>query len=478
MTAAPNRVTAFSRPKRDRVQPPSSADTAKSLPPRNDHVSLSGMDVLLSVEQQIRSARDESELVHLIVNETRKIVPARQILVLRAHRGGHFRVECVSSLALTDGDTPFVRWIQSMVASLVKQQGAERAVEFALPAFTDPESSETKSYPFPHFVWQPLKLSSGHVFAGLLFARERPWLEPDVKLIERQAGVFSSAWQALHGAKALKPKRPLRGWLWLLAAVAVLIAGAVPVPMTTLAPVEIIADKPQLVTAPIDGIIEEILVEPNRPVKVGEPLLRFDTTTLQNGFMLAQREMLVAQARHERARQAAFSDQQARHQLAIARNEFELKQAERDYAATLLDRAMVRAERDGVLIYADKDRWLGRPIKAGERIMQIADPSQIVARIDLPVADAIVLEKSAHVRLFLDSAPLTALPARLISEGYHAEPTSTQQLVYKLHADIEGDGNGLRIGARGTAQLQGETVPFGFFLFRRPISAVRQYLGL
>jgi hypothetical protein len=80
--------------------------------------------------------------------------------------------------------------------------------------------------------------------------------------------------------------------------------------------------------------------------------------------------------------------------------------------------------------------------------------------------------------MFLDADPLSSIPARAVSIGYQAEPNTTQQLVYRVDAEIDGDHPGLRIGARGTAQLQGQMVPLAFYLLRRPISALRQYFGL
>ena len=437
-----------------------------------------GAATLLTVESRVRAARDETELVHLIANELRKLVGGRQTIVLRANGAGRMRVICVSSLVLTEKETPFVRWVEGMVARLRQERGEAEALEFELPAFTEPQSSETRAYPFPHIIWQPMRLVTGEVFAGLLVARERLWGEQERRIVAREADVFANAWQALHGARPMRPRARHGRSLAIAAGLIVAIAAFLPVPMTALAPVEIVARQPQRVTAPIDGVIKDIVVEPNRAVKKGDPLLRFDETTLRNRLQVAEQEMLVARARFERATQAAFSDDKARHELALARAELDLKQAERDYARELLQRSVIHAERNGVLVYADKDRWIGRPVRTGERIMQIVDPADIAARIELPVADAIVLERGARIRMFLDADPLSAIPAHLESEGYHAEPNSTQQLVYRLHARIEERGGGLRIGARGMAQLQGDSVPLIFYLLRRPISAVRQHLGV
>ncbi|MEZ5925847.1 MAG: HlyD family efflux transporter periplasmic adaptor subunit [Hyphomicrobiaceae bacterium] len=437
-----------------------------------------GAAALLAMESKVRAARNETELAHLIVNELRKLVGGRQAILFRQRAGGVFKVVCVSSLVLADKDTPFLRWLEGMAAEIVRERGNRESIAFELPAFVDKDAAETRGYPFTHVIWQPLELVSGGTFAALLIARERPWTEQDRRVIIREAGVLGSFWQAMSGQAALLPKRRFPPWVRLAAGATLIALSLVPVPMTTLAPVEIVARSPQRVTAPIDGIIEDILVDPNRPVVAGQPLLRFDQTSLRNKAKIAEQERLLAQARVDRASHAAFVDETARHDMALAQAELDLRQAESDYAADLLARSVIVADRDGVLIYADKDRWIGRPVRTGERIMEIVDPTEIAAKIEVPVADAIVLAKGAHVRLFLDANPLTVIPAHLVSEGYHAEPSSTQQLVYRLLALVDAESAELRIGARGTAQLQGDTVPLIFYLLRRPISWLRQRVGL
>lgn len=433
---------------------------------------------MLAIESRVRAAKNEIELIHLIANELRKLISGRQVFLLRSTQTVQFEVACISSLALVDRDTPFVRWIEGMVGRIVAEHGPNEAIAFELPAFADNDAAESRSYPFAHFLWQPMQLVSGETFAGTLIARDKAWTEQDRHIVRRETAVFAGAWQALYGAKSLLPQRWASRKTKLAIAAAFVCAAFIPVPMTTLAPVEIVAKHPQRVTAPIDGVIKEIVVEPNRAVQIGQIILRFDETTLRNRLQLAEQEMLLAKARFERAGQAAFIDEKARHELAQARVELDLKQAERDYAADLLARSEVRAERAGILVYADKDRWIGRPVKTGERIMQIVGEDEIAAKIEVPVADAIVLERGARVRMFLDANPLASVAARLVSEGFHAEPNSTQNLVYRLHAEIDVKADGVRIGARGTAQLQGNFVPLVFYLLRRPISAARQYSGI
>lgn len=437
-----------------------------------------GVTNLFAFEDGLRSAKTELELLHIAANDLRRLVGARQAIILRANSSGKFSVSCISSIVLSDKDTPFIRWIEGMIAQMASEQDAGKPTAFDLPAFVNSDDEETWKYPFSHFYWQPLTLKSGQAFAGILFAREQPWPEPQRKLINREGGVVATCWQALYGEAALIPKKLITKKIRAFTVIIALILAMMPVPMTTLAPVEIVANAPQRVTAPIDGVIESILAEPNQAVKAGQEILKFEQTTLRNKLRVAEQELLVAQARYDQFGQASFDDEKARHEVDQARAERQLKKAERDYAADLLARSVIKAQRDGILVYSDKNNWIGRPVKTGERIMQIVGPDDVVAKIEVPVADAIALNKDARVRMFLDANPLSSVPAMLKTVGYQAEPNSSQQLVYRLYANINGTSKGVQIGARGTAQLQGQYVPLSFYLLRRPISALRQHIGL
>ena len=441
--------------------------------------AVSALEMLLSIEDRARESKTEKELQFLIVNETRKLIGARQVFLIQATGQDQFQVKTVSSLAVVDRHTPFIRWIEGIVAQISKDARLGEPVTFSLPGFADPQADETTSYPFRWLLWQPMKLGDGSVFAGLLMARERTWAEGEQLVAGRLSRAFSHAWRALTGAKNLRPGRHLRRLVLPGFLLAVLAAGFVPVPLSALAPVQVVPKQAYNITAPIDGVIKRIEKAPNARVEKGDTLFAFDDTTLKNKYALSDREVGIAEADYRRSMQGAFSQEEARHRLAISRAEYSLKFAKRNYAQELLDQATVNAPISGLLIYSSKDDWEGRPVKTGEKIMQIADPARVKLRIDLPVADSIVLEEGAHVRVFLDSDPLHPFDARVVRVSYHAEAISPDTLAYKLFAEFDGREQSLPlIGARGTAQVFGEPVPLAFYLFRRPISYARQQFGL
>lgn len=256
-------------------------------------------------------------------------------------------------------------------------------------------------------------------------------------------------------------------------------SGFVPVSMTALAPVEVSPQKALVVTAPVDGVIENILVEPNAVVMKDQPLVRMADTVLKNRLEIAEREVSVAEAKIKKASQLAFVDIRGRHELGVAQAELQLRHAERDYARQLLERSVIKAERDGVAFFTDPKELIGRPVVVGERLMELADPQRLEFRIDLPVADSIVLNDGVRVKVFLDSDPLNPVEARLLRADFQARPRENQQLAFRLIAERAAtDTRPLRLGVRGTAQIYGNHVSLAFYLFRRPISAARQWFGL
>ncbi len=251
-----------------------------------------------------------------------------------------------------------------------------------------------------------------------------------------------------------------------------------PVRLSTLAPAKVVAQDPVVVSAPMDGVVADILVSPNATVAEGQPILVYEDTNLRNQYEVAEMKLAVALAEYHKASQGAFLDAQSKAQVPLLKAEAELRETERDYAKELLDRVEVKAPRFGVLLYADKSDWIGRPVEVGQRIMEIADPTRIEVRIDLPVNDAIVLREGTDVRVFLDANPLETLPAKLTHASYHAEVLPGDRLAYRLTAQLTTSNPGVRIGWQGTAKIYGEDVSLFFLLFRRPISWIRQFLGL
>ena len=438
----------------------------------------SPLQTLLAIEADVRRAATISELAHLMANETRKLIGVRQVFVLQKVDRTSFRALAISSLASVDQTAPLVRWMLERAAELARSKRLNDVVELRISA-SGGNASDVRDFPFDHLLFAPLKLRDGSIFGALALARESDWDEHDKIVLRRLCETFEHAFRALTGEGKLRRSLHLRRRLGLAGVLLTLLVLTLPVSMTALAPFEIVAGTPIVVAAPIDGVITRVVVEPNATVQANDVLFKFEDTVLSSKFDVAERNVAVNLAKQRKLAQSAFVDAASRRELAIAETELKLSETERDYALNLLEKSVVRAAKAGVVSFGARKDWEGRPVATGERIMEIVDPNVVAISIELPVKDAIVIRNDARIKLYLDSDPLNPREAQLSQASYHAQPTTANTLAFMLRAQAPGTAPGvLRLGHRGTAQIYGDKTWLGFYLFRRPIAALRQLVGL
>ena len=428
---------------------------------------------LLQLEADIRRCESLTALIHHCANESRPLLGFRQAFVLQ-RRGRKMRVAAVSSVSVVEPNAPLVRQVEGMIRAHERDGQIDGLSDVVFE-----QNTSGDSYPFPNLIWVPFLSHSGKAFAGLLIANERPFPEKRRAVAERLGETYRHAWLALTKG-AVSSRRPLVSRLAILLALAGLAAMIfVKVPISAIAPVEVVARDAAPVTAALDGVVKEIAVRPNQPVEAGSLLVRFEDTELRNAADIAQQQVVVAQSRVNALSTGAFGDRAARRDIAIARAELDLAQAEHALALERLQRTELRAATPGLAVFDDAGSWRGRPVSIGEKIMEIADPDRIEYAIALPVDDLIALDRSKPARIFLDSAPLQARTGEISRASYHATQQGDGLLAYELRAVESSDTRDLpRIGARGTAQVMGQDARLGFVLFRRPIVWIRQTFGL
>ncbi|UTW13135.1 efflux RND transporter periplasmic adaptor subunit [Marinobacterium rhizophilum] len=423
---------------------------------------------LLSLQSQVRAATSSSNLAYCLVNDAQTLFGFRHAALLIAGR-----TRAVTGISQVEPHAPFVAFVERGARELMARGISDQPQRVDMASMSEAVRTDCQSLSANAVFWLPL-LERGKIpFGGLWIAREQPWSDAEQALLTQLGDCYSHAWLALEPKKPWRLRWPRRKFLAL--AISVVLLLAIPVRQSVLAPAEVVPLNGTVVTAPLDGVIAEFLVRPNQPVRRGKPLLRFDATSLRAQADVAERSLDVAQAELRSNAQRAFSDSDAKARLDLLAARVEQKRAERDYALALLARSEVRADRDGIAVFADADRWTGKPVQTGERLLDIADPVQAELRIELAVADAIALAPGAEVALFLDSDPLNRHPARLQHLAYEAQASTAGQLAYRLDARFSDAPP--RIGLRGTAKLYGQPVPLVLYLLRRPLAAVRQGLG-
>lgn len=433
--------------------------------------------LLLQLERRARAEEDLLGLGFLMVNDSRQLLDYREGLLWHAGDG---KIIACSGLAQVEANAPFVLFLARLCQGWKQQQWATELHEMSAADIPEESRNEWREYLAEHLLWVPLYRRDGELLGCLLLSREQPLARPERALLELLQDAYAHAWAGLAASKRSSGvswlrKRPRRVVMFAVAALVVL--ALLPVRQTVLAPAEIVPREPAVLRAPLQAVVEGMLVQPNQVVKAGDPLVQLDKRELENRLESARQSLAAADAQLRQTRQQALFDERAKAALAELITRRDQARADVDYLQNNLERSLILAPRDGVAIFDDPSDWIGRPVSLGERIMQVADPHDARLEIHLPVGDAIALEPGAEARLFLNSQPGSPLLATLQRHGYRATPAADGTMAYRLDAAFDEADERVRVGLKGTAKLYGQRTLLFNYVMRRPLAAMRVYLG-
>ncbi len=443
-------------------------------------VALTGASIqqFIALEERARAARTVPELIFSIANEPWQLANYRQGIVWQL-RDGSPKLRIVSGLAQLAEDSPYTVWLrrlgQELAARIVEQP------EFVAAGELPEQFAEGWREWLPEWLLvYPILAPDGTRVALVAYAVEQPPDDAQQELLGRLMGTYGHAWAALAPPKAAT-RAPLKRWAMVGGALLTLLLLALPVRLSVLAPAEVIALDAMAVSSPMDGVIKGFQVQPNQPVVKDQVLFTLDETTLRNRREVALKQLQVARADALSAAQKAFESDASRAELASLNGKVAEKQAEVVYVEDLLRRIEVRSPGDGVLVFGDVNDWQGKPVVTGERVALLADPKDAGVLIWLPVSEAINLEAGAEVKLYLQVAPLSPLVGALSQTSYQAVQSPEGVSAYRLRATFADAAEAqriARIGLKGTAKIFGERAPLAYYLFRRPLAALREFTGL
>lgn len=461
--------------------------TARPAQPAPPDPRLHALTGLMALQRRMRWI-GLPELRFAAVNEMRDLLPYRQAALWESPPGQlrRGRVTALSNVAVVERAMPFVLLVDRIVRAF---DAAERLTTPSVLSVDDLPSVATgrtldalqrdwrESLP-RHLLWLPLRSRRGPSAGGLVLARNQGFAEGEIGLADAAADALAHALLHANARRSvLRAVTPSRAAMLLTAAVAV--GSAVPVRMSVLAPAEVVADRPHLVRAPLEAVIDAVHVRSNERVSRGDLLVTFEASEMRARLRMAEAAVLRATSELRRAAQAGIGDPRANADVAAAEGRLREARLEARFLRGRLADTELRAPADGVAILDAANEWAGRPVAVGETILELADPSRTVLRAQLAARDRIALPDRAEVAFFSDAAPAAPAAARVERIGARAAATPEGTVAFRVTADwADPAGPDLAIGQRGTAKIHGETRPFAMQVLRRPLTLLRRWTGL
>ncbi len=434
---------------------------------------LIGLSILLQISRRVRDAARVEEIGFIAVNESKQLVNYRQAALWLEGKG----VFAVSGIPEPDRSSPYIQWLTECFKQWRKETAWRPIDARDLPAAL----SQSWGDWFPsHGVIAPLRGKTGDTLGLLLLVRDEEWHDNEVALLAELSAIYAHGIVAATVGKGLARRIGVAAsaaWLRITLLLVLVAALFVPVRMSVQAPAEVVPKDPFVVRSPLDSVIDRFHVKPNQPVSEGQLLFEFDRTNLSAKHGVASKAFQVAAEEYRQAAQSALVDDKSRAEVTPRRGRMEEKATELSYTRQLLHRVDVRAPRSGIAVFAEQSDWVGKNVSIGERVLTIADPNRVEMLIRLPVADAIDLNLGNPVRLYLSTDPQHPLDGTVRYAAYKPEVAASGIAAYRIKADFAGSVKPPRIGLTGTARIYGKDVTLGYFIFRRPLTALRQRVG-
>ena len=201
--------------------------------------------------------------------------------------------------------------------------------------------------------------------------------------------------------------RALAGSLGLAAALGAL-AFALPIPLRTQSDGVIWLPEGSTIRAGAEGFVAEVLAEPLRVVRAGEPLIR-----TRDPFIEARVRALEAEERELRLRVLALS-QANLVQTEIVRDQLAETGAALARARERAGEVLIRSPSQGVFVLAGNDDLVDRYVQQGEVVAYVVDLSTATARVVVSQQDvALLRDRTVAVWIRLEHDVGTVLPARI-----------------------------------------------------------------
>lgn len=437
---------------------------------------------LLSLARDVSLAASSDLAAYAIVNQTFQLTPYHMALLWRPADIGAGRVTHVSGLAKIDAESPFVQWFNALAAHHVghAEQAASTAARLGAADFPARLGAQWGEWLPAHLLWLPLPAPDQPWPGALCLARDTPFSDDEVALLQ-EAAVFHGhalwGWQRHHRDWRARLRKHWNSRRLRIAAVALAVLMLLPLRQSVVVEGEVVALAPLVLAAPADAPIRQVLVRPNQLVRQGQPLFTLDDTGVRNRLAVAAKTLEIARADWLRSSQKGFSDEASRSDVAALSARIEEKQAELAYLTELSQRLTVTAPAEGVAVFSDALDLVGKPVVTGEHIMTLASPALVALQAWLPPADAIELEKGAEMRLSLFTSPLGSVQAALEDISYETQVAPEGGSAYRLRGRF-APGTPPRLGLKGTVRLYGNRAPLVYHVLRRPLAALRRFIGV
>lgn len=446
----------------------------------------SGLSALLEIAQELGSSLDVQKVAFTLVHRAASVISYRQAVV-GLFKGAALELAAVSGQTFVDEAVPEMKalrdlltWAAGLEEGIYVVQEDDGSIDADRPETREKFRSYFETTGGRSFLAIPLGDDEGTLGVFALEAAE-PYafsahaLEA-ARLLAVQATVSirnATLYQQIPMARVFHPLGRRREQLRRLsssrriawaAGAAVLLAAAifVPVPLRVGGDARVISDRPDVVSAEVDGIVSRVLVREGDAVRPGQVLATLDAAEYAAGLERARAALGIARREADRLRadgraaEAAGSEEE----MAGLRADLALWEGR-------LERTWIRAASEGLVATPRVDEKVGVRLARGEVFCEIVDPVRQRVEVAVSEKDTGLLAEGMPVKIKFSSYPETAFRATIERIGVAATQARSEP-AFLVRARLTDAPWPLREGMTGRAKIRTGSASILRVVFRRP----------
>ncbi|MBA2369231.1 MAG: HlyD family efflux transporter periplasmic adaptor subunit [Candidatus Protochlamydia sp.] len=251
----------------------------------------------------------------------------------------------------------------------------------------------------------------------------------------------------------------------------------IPVRLRIVAPCEVVAINPYVLTAPLDGIIEKVLVRPGEEIKKDQILYEYDKKVPYHKLQATVKDVQILQEELNQSYALATEMTEEATKLGYLNIKLKKSQDELKFIKRQINLLTGKSPLNGLVSMDNPDEWRGKPVRIGEKIMTISSKEETKVRIWIPEYDNINFDKKLPVSIFLNTIPTKTFQAKIIFISPEVQVAEGELPGYEAEAEWISQETP-KLGLKGSAVLYGERVSILYYLLRKPISAIRKFMGV
>jgi multidrug resistance efflux pump len=438
---------------------------------------------LIGLQSEAYSIESATELAVYACNRPHDLHRFFQSVSWQKNSLNKIEILAVSGVSMVDPNALAARFIIKLIKIALTFEDCSQAKIITIDDIIDKDfQKEWSEFLPPYFQWLPYS-KGDRTEAGLMIFHEEPVTNECQNLFIPLSRTFNQVWHSLpenrkkqYGLLGRFTRSSRNKWI-----AAFIIFGilCIPVRESSLAPASVVATKPIVVSASINGVVQDIHIPPNAFVKKGDLLVSLDADQLLNDLDVVKKELESAKTEFLIASQRAFNQVDAKADVNLLKSRAEGAELNVQRAQSLLNRSRIYAEQDGLAIYNDKYEFLGQQVSIGKRIMLLADVDAVEIDIYMPVGDTIDYSAGDEVLLFLNTDPTNPIKATLRQTSFEPRSRANGGYAFFLKAKFDSSEFKGRIGWAGTAKVySSKKISLFMYFFRRPIASLRRVFGI